>query len=137
MSKLTKKQKKMQEMLEGFVQPSTAVDAIKMGVIKDIYVHGGFTQSPFWIQLLADITGKKLHVTASADASAMGAAFMGMFATGHLISFAEVKKYIHLVSLYEPDAATHEEYKQLSALFDTLYPKLKESFSALSRLYKN
>ena len=29
MSKLTKKQKKMQEMLEGFVQPSTAVDAIK------------------------------------------------------------------------------------------------------------
>ncbi len=29
MSKLTKKQKKMQEMLEGFTQPSTAVDAIK------------------------------------------------------------------------------------------------------------
>ena len=29
MSKLTKKQRKMQEMLEGFVQPSTAVDAIK------------------------------------------------------------------------------------------------------------
>ena len=29
MSKITKKQKKMQEMLEGFVQPSTAVDAIK------------------------------------------------------------------------------------------------------------
>ena len=29
MSKLTKKQKKMQEMLEGFVQPSTAVDAVK------------------------------------------------------------------------------------------------------------
>ena len=29
MSKITKKQRKMQEMLEGFVQPSTAVDAIK------------------------------------------------------------------------------------------------------------
>ena len=29
MSKLTKKQKKMQEMLEGFVQPATAVDSIK------------------------------------------------------------------------------------------------------------
>jgi hypothetical protein len=29
MSKLTKKQRKMQEMLEGFVQPSSAVDAIK------------------------------------------------------------------------------------------------------------
>src|SRR5574344_737479 len=29
MSKITKKQKKMQEMMEGFVQPSTAVDAIK------------------------------------------------------------------------------------------------------------
>ena len=29
MAKLTKKQKKMAEMLEGFVQPSTAVDAIK------------------------------------------------------------------------------------------------------------
>ena len=30
MSKLTKKQKKMQEMLEGFVQPATAVDTIKI-----------------------------------------------------------------------------------------------------------
>ena len=29
MSKLTKKQKKMQEMLEGFVQPATAADTIK------------------------------------------------------------------------------------------------------------
>ena len=29
MSKLTKKQKKMQEMLDGFVQPATAVDTIK------------------------------------------------------------------------------------------------------------
>ena len=29
MSKITKKQRKMQEMLEGFVQPATAVDAIK------------------------------------------------------------------------------------------------------------
>lgn len=29
MSKLTKKQQKMQEMLEGFMQPSTAIDAIK------------------------------------------------------------------------------------------------------------
>ena len=29
MSKLTKKQKKMQEMLEGFVQPSSAVEAVK------------------------------------------------------------------------------------------------------------
>ena len=29
MSKLTKKQKKMQEMLEGFAQPATAVDSIK------------------------------------------------------------------------------------------------------------
>ena len=33
MAKLTKKQKKMAEMLEGFVQPSTAVDAIKKLII--------------------------------------------------------------------------------------------------------
>lgn len=109
----------------------------RSGSIKDICISGGFIQSPFWIQLLADITGKRLHVTASADASALGAIFMGMFATGHLISFAEVKKYIHLVSLYEPDAMKHEEYIYLSTLFDTIYPKLKESFSALSRFNKN
>jgi gluconokinase len=105
--------------------------------IKDIFISGGFIQSSFWVQLLADITGKRLHVTASADASALGAAFMGMFATGHLNSFAEIKKYIHLVSLYKPEAKKLEAYKEISALFDTIYPKLKESFSALSRLNKN
>jgi gluconokinase len=49
--------------------------------VHSVYVSGIVTQSPFWMQLLADMFGKKIILNDVADASAMGAAFMGMYAT--------------------------------------------------------
>ena len=105
--------------------------------IKEIYVSGGFVQSSFWIQLLADITGKKLNVTETADASSIGAAYLGMYGTGQLASLSDIKKSIRVVGKYEPDQEVHKVYAERFRLFCSLYPKLKESFSALSRLHNN
>ena len=38
-----------------------------------IYADGGFTKSPFWVQMLADITGKPIFVRESEDSAAIGA----------------------------------------------------------------
>jgi len=50
--------------------------------ITQINVSGGFVQSEIWVQTLADITGKNIVIVQSEDASAVGAAFMAMKATG-------------------------------------------------------
>ena len=44
MSKLTKKQQKMQQMLEGFNQPATAVDTIKK--LKEIIAYQSRMEFP-------------------------------------------------------------------------------------------
>jgi len=104
------------------------------GPIREINVSGGFVQSPFWVQLIADITGKKINVTEMADASAMGAAYLGMFGTGNLKDLMEVKGFVKVTRVFEPDPAIHANYIQLSGFFDSLYPRLKDDFATLSRL---
>ncbi|MDR3695078.1 gluconokinase [Mucilaginibacter sp.] len=47
-----------------------------------VNISGGFVKSEVWVQLLADVTGKNLAIVQSEDASAVGAAFICMKATG-------------------------------------------------------
>ncbi len=46
--------------------------------INEIHVSGGFVHSEIWLQLLADIFGKKIILIRAEDASAQGAAFLAM-----------------------------------------------------------
>ena len=48
--------------------------------VKKIYASGGFIHSSIWLQMIADIFNKEVCVTNSADASAVGAAIMGLYA---------------------------------------------------------
>lgn len=60
----------------------------KSGQVKQLSISGGFTQSNTWMQILADITGKKLYLAQTQDASTSGAILMGM-------------KAIHLIKKYD------------------------------------
>jgi gluconokinase len=102
--------------------------------INAINVSGGFVQSAFWVQLISNITGKTINVTEMADASAMGAAYLGMFGTGHLKDLSAVKEFVKVTRIFEPDPAVHEHYIKLSNFFNSLYPRLKDDFATLSRL---
>jgi gluconokinase len=46
--------------------------------IEEVVISGGFISSPVWVQLLADVLGKKLVVMQSEDASAIGAIYLAM-----------------------------------------------------------
>ena len=104
------------------------------GPIKEIAVSGGFVQSSFWVQLISHVTGKKINVAETADASAMGAAYLGMFATGHLEELSDVKQFVRITKVYEPDPSIYENYVQLFGFFDSLYPRLKDDFATLTHL---
>lgn len=106
------------------------------GPVREINVSGGFVRSPFWVQLIADITGKKLKATELADASAMGAAYLAMYANGCLKQLADAKQFIPVSKVFEPVSSNHKVYAELFRLFESLYPKLKDDFAALSRLQK-
>ena len=88
-----------------------------------------------WLQILADILGVEIHVTNASDASAVGAAILGLRATGHLTNLSEAKSFISIRDSYKPHAEQHRIYMANYAIYASLYQVLKEQFSKLEILH--
>lgn len=100
--------------------------------IAEIRVSGGFTASPVWMQLMADITGKKLTVVQAEDASAIGAAFLAI-KTGKFADF-KLKDDAQTNQIIQPNLEKHQVYRSYYRLFVKLYEDLKESMHQLTHL---
>lgn len=78
---------------------------------------GGITRSPGWAQMLTDVLGAPLAMSAATDASALGAAIIGHWGLGHLASLDVFAQRDEQCVLLQPDAATHAMYEQVYARF--------------------
>lgn len=106
----------------------------KQNIVDTIYASGGFTESDFWLQMMTDVFGKKIYVNNVSDASAMGAAFIGMLATNTISSLQEAKKFLQPVKIFEPDSKFHTIYAGNFSIYTTLYSNLQSSFEKLASL---
>ena len=102
----------------------TSLHTLTQGV-DIIYASGGFTQSAFWLQMIADIFGMEVAVTDSADASAMGAVFLGMHALGYLQEPQDAKSFTAIKEKYSPNPQTHQLYRLQYETFRQLYTRLQ------------
>jgi gluconokinase len=93
--------------------------------IVQLNVGGGFIQSETWMQILADITGKKLCVIETEDSSAVGAAILNMKALKMIEDYDSLQPKNNI--LIEPDLNNHLLYKKYYLVFKNLYCSLKES----------
>jgi gluconokinase len=91
--------------------------------IDQLNVSGGFVSSAIWLQIMADITGKKLVLATTADASAVGAAYLAVKAMGLSADYpspgGEERTFII------PDADNHRIYQQYFVLYKKLYQHTK------------
>ncbi|GGI27217.1 gluconokinase [Pedobacter mendelii] len=100
--------------------------------IKQINVSGGFVHSKVWMQILADITGKKLKLVLQEDASAVGAAYLAAKATGlseEYPSSAPINPKIIM-----PDKLNHLKYQRNFLIFKQLYANLNLTMHQLHHL---
>jgi len=95
--------------------------------VEKIYVSGVVTQSNWWMQLLADMFGKKIFLSDGADASALGAAFTGMYATGIISDLSKVKSFGQTKKIFEPDTMLHGLYKHHYKFYISLYPSMQNA----------
>ncbi|OQP63200.1 hypothetical protein A3860_25255 [Niastella vici] len=101
-----------------------------VGPIQHIYASGGFIKSHLWLQWLTDVFGKEITVINNDDASAVGAALLGLQALdrpGRVSS-----PVIHSKQNYTPDAALHARYQRYYKVYAGLYIKLKDDFHTLN-----
>lgn len=113
---------------------NSVLDAViqSSGTIAEIRVSGGFTASPVWLQLMADVTGKQLTVVQAEDASAMGAVYLAI-QTGRFAGF-RMKEDTVIKQTIEPNPENQSVYTKNYKLFVALYEKLKESMHELAQL---
>jgi gluconokinase len=91
--------------------------------IKQIHVSGGFVRSDEWVQLLANVFGKKICLVNTEDASAMGAAFLGMKTMGINGSYLEFDE--SEATIFLPDEKEHAIYEEkIFPVYEQLYKSL-------------
>jgi gluconokinase len=93
--------------------------------ILQLNVGGGFIRSQTWMQILADITGKKLCVIETEDSSAIGAAILNMKALKIIDRYDSLQPKNNLI--IEPDLNNHLLYQKYYSVFKKLYSSLKDS----------
>ncbi len=107
------------------------------GAVETIDLSGGITKTKSWVQLMANITGKKIIINEGADASALGAAFVGMKAIGQLNNLNEAGTLLKKSSLVNPDLKQHNVYKKYFKVYQSLYALLKDKFKEIDTIISN
>ncbi len=79
---------------------------------------GGMFKSPFWCQLLADVTGKEVAVSAVPEATALGAALLTQRESFHL------SRQLPVSTCYQPQEAAHNFYKEAYQDWNSWSPPL-------------
>ncbi|HEV8083870.1 MAG TPA: gluconokinase [Chitinophagaceae bacterium] len=100
--------------------------------IKQLNVSGGFIHSKTWVQILADVTGKKICLVQTEDASAIGAGLLCVKAIHLVENFSSLQPLRNAtIEPIENNYLAHEKY---FPVFKNLYMKLKESMHMINSI---
>lgn len=98
--------------------------------IDQLNVSGGFIHSEVWMQMLADITGKKLVMLQLEDASAIGAAYLAMQVLYPDADLAMPDD----ISVVEPNPLHVRLYQKTFPIFKQLYSDTQNAMQKLNQL---
>ncbi|GAF14071.1 gluconokinase [Bacillus sp. JCM 19045] len=119
-------------VLEGIlfsIQSVLAALEETIGPVKAIHASGGFARSEEWVQMLADITGKRVRLPQSHHASALGAVRLAKHAlgiesltenseVGPTVNFEPFQKHVHTY------ASVFHTYEKLYQSLEPVFPEI-------------
>lgn len=99
------------------------------GAAEILSVSGGLVHAAEAMQILANITGKKVVVRQIEDASALGAVYLAQKALGLVQEYSSIEVKEGTTFRPQTEAAVH--YRNLFPLYKNLYPLLKDTMHLL------
>ena len=123
--------------LEGVCQQlATVLNSMRAAgnEVVEIRATGGFSRSPLWRQMLADVLGLDIGFPAGHEGSSFGAALLGMQAIGMIETIDVAADLVQIHETVHPDPAAAAVYAELRPVFVELYNALVPAFTSLRRL---
>lgn len=115
--------------VEGLAQSLRAIAEVVAPGEEDLAVCGGASRSDVTAQVLADVTGRRVHRVVDEHASVRGAA-----ACAHRALGASALAPAERLATFTPRAARHRAHRAAAEVFDGLADALRPTFSSLARL---
>lgn len=92
---------------------------------QSVTLIGGGARSPYWRQILADISGQTLDYRTGGDVGpALGAARLAQIAMSPGKPLQSLLPQLPLEQQHKPDMARHERYKERRKVFNQIYQQL-------------
>ncbi|MDD4461297.1 MAG: gluconokinase [Eubacteriales bacterium] len=89
-----------------------------------IRANGGYARSEIWPQMQADLFGQPIAVSTVSEASALGAAYLGMLAAGTVSHLGETLPAMAVHKIFQPDPAQSAVYQSGFQLYQDIYQRL-------------
>lgn len=83
----------------------------------NLYAGGGFSRSPFWVQMLSDMTGYPVKLPVSHQSSAWGAAWLSLYAIGEVPSLESIRDSVPMAEPVMPDLERHKKYQEVYRIY--------------------
>ena len=127
-----KKEHLIRAVLEGITfniyQIGKSLEAVA-GKPEKISVNGGLTKSPLWVQIMADVFGKEIHLSDTHHNAAWGAAWTGLVGIGKVESFEAIKKNMPAEKVIEPNMQNHAAYVEIYDKYEKIAKDLAVYFT--------
>lgn len=107
------------------------------GPAKEIRASGGFARSAFWRQMMADVLATPVTVPRSIESSGLGAAKLGLLATGEIKQLQELDHWVNIAHQHEANEHNHHIYERLTSIYMDVYHSLKNSFDDIAQFQKD
>ncbi|PAV30617.1 gluconate kinase [Virgibacillus profundi] len=98
------------------------------GKPEKISVNGGLTKSSLWVQIMADVFGKEIHLSDTHHNAAWGAAWTALVGIGKVGSFEEIKKNLPAEKVVQPNRQNHEVYLKVYEKYEAIAKNLAVYF---------
>ncbi|MGI6211453.1 MAG: FGGY family carbohydrate kinase [Anaerovoracaceae bacterium] len=95
----------------------------------DFRIIGAGALDHSWMQIIADITGKRFDVVEDPrNAGAVGAAMIALIGLGEIPDFASTKDFVRVVEHYSPDPKNRAVYDKLFRDYKNIYYSLRGAY---------
>lgn len=117
----------------GLKDSFTLIQNAGLGKLTQVRASGGGTKGALWRQIMADVLNVELVTVNTTEGGAYGAALLAGVGAGAWKNVAEACKVcIKITGSNQPETSLAESYQKSYAIYQKLYPALKESFQALA-----